>query len=172
VVDFAVIPYPYGYSEVRGQPVDLWLRDQGEPGPVIQFPLEKTWYGWMLYPQRVHGRPIAYGYGTFMPKAYEQSAQVLESWPSEEAIALLRRWGIRYILVGARSYGAEWPGLEPVLAKTPALEEVVVLQDVPLYHGDRLLALVPSTSDVPSTELVGGERAAYLNDEIHVYKLH
>ncbi len=171
LVDFAVAPYPYGYSEVRGQPSDLWLRDRGEPGPIIQFPLEKTWYGWMLYPQRVHGRPMAYGYGTFMPQAYEQSTEILKSWPSEESLGLLRDWDIRYVLVGARSYGDAWPGLKAALDKTTALEQVATFQDSPLYQGDRLLKRVPPTRDVPSTELVSGDRTAYLNDEIHVYRL-
>jgi len=171
LLDFAVVPYPFGYSEARGQPVDLWIRDQGEPGPVIQFPLEKTWYGWMLYAQRVHGRPIAYGYGTFMPTQYAQAVQTLESWPSEEAWDVLRQWGIRYILVGASSYGDEWPVIKSALDSMTSLDQVATLSDVPLYHGDRLLYLVPPTADVPSTELINGDRKAYLNDEIHVYRL-
>lgn len=171
LVDFGAAPYPYGYSEARGQAADVWLREQGEPGPIIQFPLEKTWYGWMLYPQRVHQRAMAYGYGTFMPKDYEEAIEVLEAWPSQEAMDLLREWGIRYILVGARSYGAEWSALQAKLSEIPALEEVGAFEDSPLHHGDRLVKWVRPTRDVPSTELIGGARAAYLNDEIHVYEL-
>lgn len=170
LLDFAALPYPYGYTEARGQPVDLWLAEQAPPkSPIIQYPLEKTWYGWMLYPARVHGQPIAYGYGTFAPMAHRQALKKLSDWPSEEAIGLLRTWGVKYALVGARSYGDAWPDLQRAIQATPDLEEVAVFTDRPLFHGDRLLRYVPPSPDVPVTELINGSRRAYLDDEIHVY---
>ena len=171
VLDYAVLPYPYGYTEVRGQPVDEWLARQSGKKPIIQYPLDKTWYGWMLYPSRVHGHPIAYGYGTFVPKAYREASEALGNWPSKETLDLLRTWGIDYVLVGARSYADEWPALRQAMEATPALEKVAVFAGVPLFHGDRLLKMVPPSSAVPATELVSGSRQAYLDDEVHVYAL-
>jgi hypothetical protein len=169
LLDFSVAPYPYGYTEVRGQPVDRWLASQPVGGPVIHFPWEKTWYGWMLYPARVHGQPIAYGYGTFAPDGYRQAGQVLARFPAPEACALLQEWGVRYVLVGAKSYGAAWPAVRRELEANTHWEEVAVFRDQPLFHGDRLLKLVPPSPAVPATELVSGDRRAYLEDEIHVY---
>ena len=170
LVDIVAMPYPYGYTEVRGQPVDEWLATQPSPSPLIHFPLDKTWYGWMLYPQRVHGQPIAYGYGTFMPKAYREASKVLASWPSQEALDQLREWGIRYLLMGARSYGKAWPTIRRQISEL-GLQPVAVFEDRPLYHGDRWLRSVPPSPDVPVTELVSGAKSAYLQDEIHVYEI-
>jgi len=171
LIDFAVLPYPYGYTLVRGQPVDEWLARQAHPSPVIHYPLEKTWFGWMLYPTRIHGQPIAYGYGTFTPKAYRQAARTLARWPAAEAVDLLRRWGVRYVLVGARSYGTRWPALQKEMAAIPGLQQVAVFEDRPLYRGDRLLHLVPPSPQVPVTELVNGPQRAYLADRVYVYML-
>lgn len=171
LLDFSVAPYPYGYTEVRGQPVDRWLATQPAGSPVIHFPWDKTWYGWMLYPARVHGQPIAYGYGTFAPAGYRQAGQVLARFPAPEALALLREWDVRCVLVGAKSYGAAWPAVRRELEGNVGLEEVAIFQDQPLFHGDRLLKLVPPSPAVPATELVSGERRAYLEDEVHVYLL-
>lgn len=170
LVDFAALPYPYGYTEVRGQPVDDWLAQQ-PAAPAIHYPLDKTWYGWMLYPVRVHGQPIAYGYGTFAPEAYRASQATLATFPSAESLALLRQWGVKYILVGARSYGAAWPEVERLLAAAPGVGPAMVFEDRPLFDGDRLLHLVRPSADVPSTELINGSYRAYLNDEIHVYTI-
>jgi len=171
LVDVAVVPYPYGYTEVRGQPVDHWLAEEPRPSPVAHFPLDKTWYGWMLYPQRVHRQPIAYGYGTFAPLAYREAAGVLGDWPSEEAHRLLREWGIQYVLVGARSYGDAWPTVQQRIASLDGIQPVGVFEDRPLHHSDRLLVHVRPSPDVPPTELVSGARVAYLHDEMHVYAI-
>lgn len=171
LADLAVLPYPYGYSEVRGQPVDEWLAQQPDGTPVMHLPLEKTWYGWMLYPVAVHGQPIAYGYGTFAPREYEAVGEVLASWPSRESLDQLREWGVHYAIVGARSYGEAWPTVRDGIAALPDVREVGVYRDRPIHHGDRLLHLVRPTADVPVTELVAGERGAFLDDEIHVYDI-
>ena len=171
LVDFAVLPYPYGYTEARGQPVDTWLAGQPGAEAIIHYPLEKTWYGWMIYPQRVHGRPMAYGYGTFAPAAYEQAVQGLAEWPSQEALSQLEDWGVRYVLLGARAYGDDWPAVEGETSTLQGLEKVGVFEDLPLFRDDRLLHLVRPRADVPSTELIAGPRRSYLQDEIHVYEI-
>ena len=171
LVDFAVLPYPYGFTEVRAQPVDRWLAQQPPGSPVIQYPLGKTWYGWMLSPQRIHRQPIAYGYGTFVPSAYRRAVGEVAEWPSQPSLDTLRSWGIRFVLVGARSYGGRWPAVREGMASLQGLNEVGVFEDAPVWHGDRLLRQVAPSSDVPVTELVSGDLQAYLHDEIHVYEI-
>ncbi|MBC7235762.1 MAG: hypothetical protein H5T69_07950 [Chloroflexi bacterium] len=170
LLDFCVAPYPYGYTKTMGQPVDEWLAQQPR-APVIQFPLAKTWYGWALYPNCIHEQPLAYGYGTFVPAAYRQAVEALASWPSEEALECLRHWGVRYILVGARSYGARWPALQRELEANQGLIFQGVFRDRPRFYGDRLLYLVPPADTVPVTELINGPLTAYLRDEIYAYVL-
>ncbi len=180
LVDFAVLPYPYGYTEVAAQPVDAWLAEEArsrpdERLPIIQMPLSKTWYGWALYPNRIHGQPLAYGYGTFVPGAYREAMAELAlgapDAPSDEAVALLRDWGVRYVLVGAHSYGEHWPAVRERLDALSDLEPVAVFEDRPRFYGDRLLHLVPPSAAVPVTEVVYGPLRAHLHDEIHVYAL-
>jgi hypothetical protein len=168
LVDFSVASYPYGYTQVAPQPLDLWLAQQPDGGAVIHYPLAKTWYGWLLYPNRVHGHPLAYGYGTFAPDSYVQATQVLAAWPSEASLQQMQAWGIRYVAMGVRSYGAQWPEVQRRLADLP-VTPAGVWYDAPRWAGDRLLHLVKSTDDVPVTELVGGDLSAYLDDEIHLY---
>jgi hypothetical protein len=171
--------------------VDAWLAEEArarpdERLPIIQMPLEKTWYGWALYPNRIHGQPLAYGYGTFVPGAYREAVAELgvvddalgapgahDATPglSAEAVALLRDWGVRYVLVGARSYGEDWSAVRERLAALPDLEPVAVFEDRPRFYGDRLLHLVPPSAAVPVTEVVYGPLRAHLHDEIHVYAL-
>jgi hypothetical protein len=171
LLDLSVLPFAYGYTEVRGQPVDEWLASQPGDGAIVHLPLDKTWYGFMLYPQRVHQRPMAYGYGTFAPRAYEQAAEALRAWPTQSALEQLRAWGVEYVLVGARSYGPEWPRVERAMAGLEGLQPVGVWQDRPLFRNDRLLYLVEPRTAVPSTELIGGDQRAFLDDEIHVYAI-
>jgi hypothetical protein len=171
LLDFAVLPYPYGYTEVHGQPVDAWLAQQAPNSPVIQYPLEKTWYGWMLYPQRMHGQPMAYGYGTFVPRDFSRYHDVLSSWPSQEALTLLRQWGVRYVVMGGRSYGEDWPAVRQALEALPGVSLRAELADIPLYQGDRLLHRVQPRAAVPATELVSGHRQVFLQDVAYVYAI-
>ena len=171
LMEFAVLPYPFGHTVVKGQPIDYWLAQQAPGSALIHYPLEKTWYGWMLYPTRVHDQPIAYGYGTFVPRAYREASATLTDWPSAGTLALLKDWGVRYVLLGARSYGERWPAVREAMTELPTVRQVAVLTDEPIYFGDRLLHLVPPSADVPATELVSGDRQAYLSDEIHVYEI-
>ena len=170
LADFCVVPYPYGRTLVAPQPLDQWLAEQPGEGAVAQFPLHKTWFGWMLDANRIHGRPLAYGYGTFAPEAYTDATVALEDWPSEDALAVLRDWGVRYVVMGARSYETRWPETEGRLAELP-IEEVAVFEDTPRFVGDRLLHLSAPTEDVPSTLLIRGVLQVYLDDENHVYDI-
>lgn len=170
LADFCVVPYPYGRTLVAPQPLDQWLAEQPGEGAVAQFPLHKTWFGWMLDANRIHGRPLAYGYGTFAPETYTDATVALEDWPSRASLDVLRDWGVRYVVMGARSYETRWPETERRLAELP-IEEVAVFEDAPRFVGDRLLYLLPPTDDVPSTQLINGVLQVYLDDENHVYDI-
>ena len=171
LLDLAAWPYAYGYTEAGRQPLDDWLASRATPAPIIYYPLEKTWYGWMLYPMRFHGQPIAYGYGTFAPKAYREGIKAVQDWPSESALGTLRRWGIQYVLMGARSYGERWAAVREAVEGLPGVREVAVFEDQPIFHGDRLFRLLRPSADVPATELISGERRGYLQDEVHIYAI-
>ena len=149
ILDFAAFPYALGSCSVQARPVDHWLADQDGDFAIMEFPLTSAMNGHSLYMMRTHGKKISFGYGTFFPRAFNAQRAVLESFPDGESIALLRRWEVRYVLVGSRSYGAAWPEVERVLT----------LDDEPIYEGDRLLHLLPGTEQ------------AFIVDRIYVYEV-
>ena len=159
LLEFASFPYALGSSRVTARPVDLWLRNQDGDFAIMEFPVVRAISGRTLYAMRIHGKRISFGCGTFLPPAFNKQRAVLETFPSAESIALLKRWGVRYALVGARSYGSEWPRIKQELEAASGLRYVMAMDDVPIYEGDRILHLLPGT-----------ERA-FILERIYVYEV-
>jgi len=159
LVEFAPLPFALGSSSVQSRPVDAWLAAQNGDWAIMEFPVTKALSGRPLYMTLTHGKNISFGYGTFFPRAFSEQRQTLEGFPSPESIALLRAWGVRYVLVGAKSYGSAWPGVEARLTDATDLKHILTLDDDPIYAGDRLLRLLPGTE------------SAFVVDRIHVYEV-
>jgi hypothetical protein len=107
----------------------------------------------------VHGKPIVYGYGAFFPSRYRQLRPLLWDFPSAQGLVLLRDWGVRYVLVGARSYGSQWPEIQQRLAQFDELALVAVFEESPVYHSGWL---AKALSDLGQTLIL---------DRIYVYRL-
>ncbi len=133
ILELWVAPFALGWTEVQPQPVDLWLAQQ-EDGAVALFPLWKAESGPGLYAAMMHGKPVVYGYGGFFPQWYRQVRPALWDFPSEGSLALLNEWGVRYVLVGADSYGDNWPEMERALMEVPSLQRVAAFREVATYH--------------------------------------
>jgi hypothetical protein len=159
VLEFAPFPYALGWCSVQARPVDEWLAAQDGDFAIMEFPVISAMSGRSLYAARTHGRPIVFGYGTFFPRAFDEQRGVLESFPSEESMALLKNWNVRYALIRQQSYGGGWAQLKRDLASYSGLRHVITLDDLPVYEGDRLLHLLPGT-----------ERA-FTVDSIHVFEV-
>jgi len=159
IFELAAVPYPLGWSEVRSQPVDRWLARQAGQEAVAQFPLLKAEHGLGLYAAGVHGRPIVYGYGAFFPRCYRQVRPVLWDFPTGQAIALLRDWGVRYVLVGAKSYGAQWADVQDRISQFDALRLVATFDEEPVYHSGWLSESLPDFG------------RALIVDRVYVYEL-
>jgi hypothetical protein len=139
--------------------VDDWLAGQDGDFAIMEFPVFSALSGRSLYALRTHGKPITFGYGTFLPRAFDEQRDVLESFPSEGSLALLKRWNVRYALIRRHSYGEAWAQLERDLANSVGLRHIITLDDQFVYEGDRLLYLLPGT-----------ERA-FIVDSIHVFEV-
>ena len=159
ILEFASFPYALGACRVQARPIDNWLANQDGDFAIMEFPIAKAMTGWLLYAMRTHGKKICFGYGTFFPHAFNEQREVLESFPSETSIALLKQWGVRYVLVGSRSYGEAWQQLEQDLVTASGVRHVLTVDDLPIYEGDRVLHLLPGT-----------ERA-FIVDRIYVYEV-
>jgi hypothetical protein len=159
IIEFAPFPYALGTSKVEARPVDEWLAGRGGDFAIMEFPVTKALSGRPLYATHTHGKRIAFGYGTLFPRSFDQQRSVLDRFPSEECVHLLREWGVQYVLVGSRSYAEGWPQVELGLAKASGLQHVLTLDDRPIYHGDRLLHRMPGTE------------SAFVVDRILVYEV-
>jgi len=160
LLDVAAFPYALGSTSVQARPVDRWLASQPDDGAVMEFPVNKALSGYALYMSRTHGKRISFGYGTFFPREFNEKRGVLEAFPSSACVALLKVWGVRYVLVGSRSYGSAWSQMEQALSSADSgLRLAVQMDDLPVYAGDRVLRLLPGT-----------ERA-FVVDRVYVYEV-
>lgn len=168
--EFGTAPFGFGVSAIGAQPVDEWLRAQPGSFAVLALPQSKTWHGPALYAARQSGKSIAYGYGTYMPSAYRAWQKRLADFPGEESMQAIGEVGVRYVLVGLKSYGADEADMRRRLGEQTKLRLVYTAEERPVLQGDRLTRLV-APSAAPTTEYIGDTRYAYLTDEIAVYEV-
>lgn len=156
----AIMPYHMGYSEIRPRPVDLWLAQQDGDFAIAEFPYFMP-EGPGPIPLRTlfHGKKTCSGAGTFPPAEHRAARSILEAFPSSETIALLKSWGPKYVLVGARSYGEQWEDIQRRINEQSDLRLVAVFEDVPIFH------------DVNIWDLVPGYNRELIVDRIYVYEL-
>jgi len=159
ILEFAPVPYALGACRVEPRAVDEWLAGQPDDFAILELPLSKALNGRTLYAMRTHNKKIVSGYGTFFPRTFIDNRPVLEAFPNAASLALLRDWDVRYVLLGATSYGEQWPQLQDTLSTSPDLRHVRTFDDQPIYEGDRLLRLLPGTEQ------------AFVVDRIYVYEV-
>jgi hypothetical protein len=99
LVDF----YPGAYNQfttVAGRPVDTWLADQPGTGAVAQFPFSIAEDQEQTYYTLVHGKPYIGGFfNAFPPAQYARIKPVLNEFPNQSSVDLLRELGVEYVLV-------------------------------------------------------------------------
>ena len=171
LVEFAPLPFALGYSRVQPQPVDRWLADRPGRDLVIQFPIDRTWFGYPLYEARWHGKPIAYGYGTFVPQAYREAAGPLAGFPDAASLRLLRAWDVRYIVVARDSLGDSGPATIRALEEAPGVRLCWTGPSENIYFGDRVLSLLPPSPIVPPSEFLYGTKKPYVEDTLFVFEV-
>ncbi|NLS79234.1 MAG: YfhO family protein [Chloroflexi bacterium] len=157
--EYAAIPFPYGVSQVEAQPATTWLSEQEGDFAVMELPLSRALNGPPLYAGLLHGKPLAYGYGTFFPDAWVARWDTLQSFPSDASLEVLAEWDVRYVLVAARNYGDDWSRVTQEIAAQEGLQAVGVFPERELYRGDRWFTATRGT-DLP-----------FVADEIHVFEL-
>jgi len=167
IVEFAAFPLTFGLSRVAPQPVDRWLAAQPGPGAVIQFPLIKSKNGPALYSYVFHRKPLAYGFGSFYPPAWQAAEKTLAHFPDESSLAILRQWGVRYIVVSPSLYDAgwadqpkeSWARVQRRLEGQRALHLAGNFPEEPLRMGDKV------------TPHVQGTRLPFEQGDVLVYEL-
>lgn len=127
---------PLNLSEIRPRDVDLWLAEQPETSPIMEYPLGEALSGPAMYYTSIHRRPVTFGYGTYLPLLYRQRHPALTTFPADAALDQLAAWDVETILVSewALSYDNSFT-LEQV-ASQPRLSLVTRLDGVAVYALD------------------------------------
>jgi hypothetical protein len=108
--------------------------------PVAEFPFysgrfDRSRHTEYMLASTFHWQPLINGYSDYMPADFFESAPVLETFPSTEALALLREKGVRWIVVHFDVYPpGEGPGVrKQLLAMTDRLR-LAVDEPISLYE--------------------------------------
>jgi hypothetical protein len=156
----ACVPHHIGYSEVRPQPVDLWLAEQSDDVAIAEFPHQKEGGpGPSLYRTLFHNKRTCSGAGTFPPADHLAARPLLQEFPSQETISLLKEWSPTYVLAGAYSYGGQWAEVQEQIMARPDLRLVMVFDETPIYH------------DIGMGNWVPGYDREWVVDRIYLYEL-
>jgi hypothetical protein len=104
--------------DVRVPPVDAELA-QRPPGGVVYLPMnvsDQVDIGYFaqplnLYGATAHHRRTPNGYAGYLPKSYLEQSKRLRGLPDARALALLRRLGVRYVVVHPGVASTPWAAL-------------------------------------------------------------
>lgn len=138
LIDLWTAPYSWGASPVGPSDTARFLQTQPEPGLVMQMPLTASQSGPLLFQETYYGegKPIAYGYDTFEPKAWKDARPALENFPEDASLDVLTQWGVRYVIVSANAYGADWPGTLDYLKSLPRLKLLQTVRETRSWDVD------------------------------------
>jgi hypothetical protein len=97
------------------------------PGGVVYLPLntsDAVDLGYFQQPKNLYGatehhRRTPNGYSGYLPASYLRQSRALGDLPDEDALALLRRVGVRYVVVHRDVAGTPWASLRDPDAATP-----------------------------------------------------
>jgi hypothetical protein len=128
MIDFWTGPYAWGTTRVEASDTARFLSQQ-PPGTVMQMPLDASQSGPALYRRVTSGKPVAYGYETFEPPAWHARRDELQEFPEGESLDVLSEWGVRYLVVSGKPYGADWPGVLDYLQSLPRLRYLAAFED-------------------------------------------
>jgi hypothetical protein len=127
---------PLTLTEVAPRAVDVWLAAQPGDAPIMEYPLGEALSGPAMYYTSAHGRPVTFGYGTYLPLLYRQRHPLLTTFPADEALDQLSAWDVQYVLVSewALAYDASFTLAQ--VAAQPRLALVTRLDGVAVYTLD------------------------------------
>jgi len=123
---FDFYPGPYSeFAQVPPRTVDGWLAQQPDEAPLVQMPFKLAEDQEQTYYTLFHGKPYVGGFfNAFPPHQYREVFPILEGFPDETSVALLREFGVKYVLVQA----SEYADMEQVQSECEALNLDLVIK--------------------------------------------
>jgi hypothetical protein len=93
------------FSPTQARPVDAWLAAQPDTGAVAQFPFDEESDQNQVYYTLVHQKAFLGGYfNANQPEQYMRIMPVMEAFPSQASVALLKQLGVTYVVVDSSRY--------------------------------------------------------------------
>lgn len=77
-----------------------------------------------VYFSILHRKKMLNGYSSYFPPSYMETAEIMENFPSQEAIDLIKRRKIKYIISHTTEYGKRWKEVEKQISNFPELQSV------------------------------------------------
>ncbi len=94
-----------GFRLTRARPVDTWLAAQPNTGAVAQFPFDEESNQGQVYNTLINQKPFLGGYfNANTPEQYARIQPVMDTFPSQESVELLRQLGVSYVVVDSPRY--------------------------------------------------------------------
>jgi hypothetical protein len=105
---------PFHWDRTPAAPAAYAVLARLPRGPVAEFPFYGQRPAFHLHAQYMlfsttHWQPLVNGYSDHIPQGFRNDAPVLDSFPSNDSFALLRRRRARYITVHWEMYGPRGP---------------------------------------------------------------
>jgi hypothetical protein len=126
-------------SEVTTMPlsprgVDKWLAQQPRDAAVVELPFEQTFRLIQNYYKTIHEYPTAFGPvgDAFNPPVFETRRAALADFPSEQSVAALREWRVRYVLF-TPSQIPDWAAYRQKVDAAPGLAFDREIEGVVVY---------------------------------------
>lgn len=150
---------PFPLAEVAPRPVDVWLAAQSDRSPVMEYPLNVALSGSAILATRYHGKPVVFGYGTYLPLVYRERHPALLTFPADAALDQLAEWDVRYILVTVSELAGEPYTIAEIEAQ-PRLEYVTTEGDVRVYQLLRPADQSPAAGSATGADAVSSSGVA------------
>ena len=119
IAEYSCFPLKFHIFPEQVPAVYRWLSFQQGDFPIVELPMpssaqevyKETRY---MYWSTFHWKKLVNGYSGFFPEDYWDINGMMQKFPSEKSIALLRRLGVRYVIVHAAEFrrGRWWSAKE------------------------------------------------------------
>lgn len=116
------LPYHLKRWEDSPPEVYTWLA-HAKPGPIVELPFKVIDTQYMFWSRHQDFRPMLNGDSGFIPMSHQWMKIALGRFPSDDSVALLRRLGVRYVVLhlGAFREGALLRALQGLQQQRSAL---------------------------------------------------
>jgi hypothetical protein len=126
---FLVVP-----ATVMNREVDQWLAAQPGLFGVMELPLNDRLNGSLMYSRTIHQKQLAGGYTAAIPGFFLEAVPHLATFPNQESIIILQRWGVRYLLYTIRDPVTFETDIMPELGRLSGASYVTRLTGYPGEH--------------------------------------